>query len=92
MKVRAHVYVTGVVQGVFFRFNTRTQAKMNGVTGWVRNLSDGRVEAVIEGDKGKVDQVIDFLRQGPPGSSVEDLDISWEKPSHRYTEFEIRAD
>ena len=91
MKVRAHIYVKGDVQGVFFRSSTRARAKMRGVSGWISNLPDGRVEAVIEGEKDAVEDLIDFCRQGPPGSAVEDVEVSWEKPSHRFTEFDIRT-
>lgn len=91
MKVRAHVLISGTVQGVFFRSTTRNQARLRGLSGWVRNLSDGRVEAVFEGDKEAVEEMVEFCKQGPPGSNVDDVDVSWEKPSHKYREFEIRV-
>jgi acylphosphatase len=91
MRVRAHVLVTGDVQGVFFRFNTRSQARLRNVTGWVRNLSDGRVEAVLEGEKDNVERLIDFCRKGPSGSRVDDVEVSWEKPSHKHKGFGIRV-
>lgn len=91
MIVRAHLYLTGQVQGVFFRSSARSQAKLKGVRGWVKNLPDGRVEAVLEGNKGDVDSVIDFCRKGPSGSRVDDVEISWERPSYKYPEFSIKT-
>ncbi len=89
MNVRAHVFITGNVQGVFFRSNTRSQAVMRQVTGWVRNLPDGRVEAVMEGESDDVKGLIESCRQGPPGARVDDIEIAWEKPAHKYKGFEI---
>ena len=91
MKIRAHVLVTGDVQGVFFRSNTRSQASLRNVTGWVRNLSDGRVEAVLEGERDDVENVITFCRSGPSGSKVDDVEVSWELPTRKHKEFEIRV-
>ena len=91
MKVRAHVLITGDVQGVFFRSNTRSQASLRNVTGWVRNLSNGRVEAVLEGERDDVEGVISFCRSGSPGSRVDDVEVSWEMPSRKYKGFEIRV-
>ncbi|MEA1998313.1 MAG: acylphosphatase, partial [Euryarchaeota archaeon] len=59
-KVRAHVFVKGKVQGVLFRYTTRGEANMRALKGWVRNMSDGRVEAVFEGDKEKVDEMVEY--------------------------------
>ena len=91
MKVRAHVLIKGDVQGVFFRSNTRSQAVMRQVTGWVRNLPDGRVEAVMEGERDDVEGLIESCRQGPPGARVDDMEIGWEKPCHNHKVFEIRV-
>lgn len=91
MKVRAHVFVSGDVQGVFFRSKTRNQASLLNVTGWARNLSDGRVEVVIEGDKDNVESMVEFCRKGPPGARVGNVEISWEKPLGKFKEFEIRV-
>ncbi len=90
MKVRAHVFLTGVVQGVSFRSSTRAQARLRNVTGWVRNLPDGRVESVMEGEKDDVESLIESCRRGPEGSRVDDARIAWEKPRGAYREFEIR--
>ena len=78
MKCRAHVFVTGRVQGVFFRTETARLAQMLGLTGWVRNLDDGRVEAVFEGEKENVEKAIEFCKHGPAGAHVEDLDVKLE--------------
>ena len=70
MNARAHVFVSGRVQGVFFRVETRSEAMKRNVAGWVRNTSEGIVEAIFEGDKADVEQLIDFCRRGPPGLSL----------------------
>jgi len=77
-KVRVHIYVSGRVQGVFFRASTQGEALRLGITGWVRNLRDGRVEALFEGDSNKVDEVIEFCQKGPPSAIVEKVDVFWE--------------
>jgi acylphosphatase len=92
MKVRARVYFSGQVQGVFFRANTRSHAAMRGVSGWVRNLRDGRVESVMEGEKESVEALIESCREGIPGSRVDDVEITWEKPQGRFRGFEIRTE
>lgn len=74
-KRRAHVWITGRVQGVFFRAYTRDAARMIGVTGWVRNLPDGSVEAVFEGESGKVEKMIEWCREGSPMSRIEKVEI-----------------
>lgn len=89
MKVKAHVIITGRVQGVFFRSKTRYEAKKYGVNGWVRNLPDGRVEAIFEGEKEDVDKLIDFAGKGPSGAKVQDLDIKWMDYSGEFKNFEI---
>ena len=80
MAVRAHVFVSGMVQGVNFRWYTVQQARSSGVGGWVRNLSDGRVEAVFEGNEGAVNRMVDWCREGPRHARVEDVEIAWEEP------------
>lgn len=90
MKVKVHVIVTGRVQGVFFRSKTRNEAKKYGVNGWVRNLPDGRVEAVFEGRKEDVDKLIDFAGKGPSGAKVRDLNVNWQDYGGEFRGFEIR--
>ncbi len=91
-KVRAHVFVSGRVQGVFFRYETRQHARRVGVTGWVRNLPDGRVEAVFEGEKEAVDYMIEFCRRGPPAARVEKVEVIWEPYKGEFDSFTIRYD
>ena len=89
MKSRAHIIVSGRVQGVFFRDHTRRWAKSFGLTGWVRNLSDGRVEAVIEGEEAEVRAVIARVREGPPMASVASVDCEWEEFLGEFDDFRI---
>ena len=88
-KVRAHVFIEGRVQGVFFRANTREEASLLGLTGWVRNCWDGRVEAVFEGEREKVEKVIAWCKKGPPGAMVRDVEINWEQATGEYETFSI---
>ena len=90
MKIRAHVFVSGRVQGVFFRSETRYEAKRRKVDGWVRNTSDGRVEAVFEGEKEDVKKVIDFCRRGPSGARVMKIDVRWEDYIGEFKDFKVR--
>lgn len=76
-KVRAHVVITGIVQGVFFRIETQRAAVKYGVCGWVRNKHDGTVEAVFEGDKAAVESLLAWCKKGPPRASVDNVDIQW---------------
>jgi acylphosphatase len=89
MKVRAHVYVSGRVQGVFFRSQTADIAERLGINGWVRNLSDGRVEALFEGEKEQVEEEIEFCRRGPPGAYVQNLDVRWEDWRGEFRDFKV---
>ncbi|NHV99987.1 MAG: acylphosphatase [Thaumarchaeota archaeon] len=88
--VRAHVHVSGRVQGVFFRYETKSLADELGVKGWVRNLPDGRVEAVFEGEETLVRRMIDFCRKGPPGARVTGVEIEWEEYKGEFKGFAIR--
>jgi acylphosphatase len=90
MKVRAHVHISGRVQGVFFRYETQALAEEVGVWGWVRNSPDGGVEAVFEGEKEKVEQMLDFCRRGPPGAKVTGIDVKWEPYRGEFSGFNIR--
>lgn len=89
-KARAHIVVSGRVHGVFFRAKTQEKAQQVGVTGWVKNLSEDRVEAVFEGEKPQVEQLVKWAKKGPPGAIVNDLDLSWEEYQGEFTNFEIR--
>lgn len=77
---RSHVWVSGRVQGVWFRESCREQATALGVSGWVRNLSDGRVEGVFEGPPSAVDRVVDWCRTGPPRADVTGVEVVEEPP------------
>ena len=88
---RAHVFVSGLVQGVNFRYYTRIEAHNRGVTGWVRNLPDGRVEAVFEGDESAVRQMVEWCRSGPPVAQVEEVETTWEEHMRSFEEFTIRT-
>ena len=77
---RRRVVVQGHVQGVFFRETTRRRALSAGVTGWVRNLPDGSVEAVLEGEREAVDGLVGFMRDGPRGARVDWVDVVTEEP------------
>ena len=90
VKVRAHVFVRGRVQGVFFRSETRYEANRRNVTGWVRNLPDGRVEAVFEGERGDVERLIEFCRRGPPGARITKVQVFWKDHTGEFKDFKIR--
>ncbi|WP_049925828.1 acylphosphatase [Halopiger goleimassiliensis] len=88
-RTRAHVFVSGTVQGVYYRANTRDTARENGVDGWVKNLEDGRVEAVFEGPKADVEAMIEWCHTGSPAADVEDVAVEYEEPRGE-DGFEIR--
>ncbi|MXR42075.1 acylphosphatase [Halobaculum sp. WSA2] len=79
-RVRAHVFVSGRVQGVFYRANTRDAARERGVDGWVRNLDDGRVEAVFEGSRDAVEELVEWCHTGSPSALVEDVAVEHGEP------------
>jgi len=90
MRKRAHLFISGRVQGVFYRANTQERARRLGLTGWVRNLPDGRVEAVVEGEEEKIRELINWCHEGPPGARVEDVEVHWEDYRGEFDDFEIR--
>jgi acylphosphatase len=85
-----HVTVSGKVQGVGFRWAVEDEARDLGVTGWVRNLPDGRVEAVFEGDRESVERMVEFCRRGPAAARVDDLQATREEHSGEFDGFSIR--
>jgi acylphosphatase len=89
MKVQAHVIVSGLVQGVFFRSTCRDEARQVGVTGWVRNLENDRVEAVFEGEKDAVSKMVQWCNKGPPGARVNLVDVEWGEYTGRFNSFNI---
>jgi acylphosphatase len=83
--------VKGIVQGVGFRYFTVYQAqRIGGITGYVRNLRDGNVEVVAEGEREKLEQLLAQLRKGPTGAHVTGVDVFWENPTGEFTNFGIR--
>jgi len=90
MKARAHVFINGQVQGVFFRSETKYKADSQGVKGWVRNLPDGRVEAVFEGEEEAVKALVEFCKHGPEGAKVTWVDLTWEEPAGTPAGFRIK--
>ena len=88
-KVRAHVVISGKVQGVFFRMETKSEAQRFGVSGWVRNKRDGSVEAVFEGQKKNVELILDWCKKGAPLSMVQGADVKWEDYKGEFKGFEI---
>jgi acylphosphatase len=88
-KTRAHVFVSGRVQGVFFRQYTKREAESHGITGWVRNLPDGKVEAVFEGEEDAVKALVDFCRKGPMGSVITSVDVAFENFTGEFRSFKI---
>ncbi len=87
---RAHLYVSGQVQGVFFRDSARKRAEQLGLTGWVKNLPDGRVEALFEGPTERVREMVRWCEQGSSHAEVEDVDADFEAPGGDLTSFEVR--
>jgi acylphosphatase len=87
--VRAHVVITGRVQGVFFRMETKHQAQAQGVSGWVRNKSDGSVEAVFEGEMETVESLINWCKTGPVQADVTHVDVTWEDYKKQFSCFSI---
>ncbi|MDI6801564.1 MAG: acylphosphatase [Thermodesulfovibrionales bacterium] len=90
MKTRAHIYIAGRVQGVWYRAFTQEAADSLGLKGWVRNMPDGRVEAVFEGERGLIEEAIGKCYQGPPASRVTNIDIIWEESLEGLSDFIIR--
>lgn len=88
-QVRARILISGLVQGVFFRRETTSIARRLGLTGWVRNLSDGRVESIAEGEKARVDELIRFCHSGPPGARVRNVEVEWLEYTGEFRGFRI---
>lgn len=86
---KAHLLISGRVQGVFYRAFTKEVAESLGLKGWVRNLRDGRVEAVFEGDEDKISIAIERCKEGPPYAKVDNIEITWSEPEG-LVDFEIK--
>ena len=89
VKIRAHIFVSGKVQGVFFRQKTKQKAENLGVKGWIKNLDDGKVEAVFEGEDEEVNTLVDFCKKGPKGAIVTGFKLDWEDFSGVFDTFEV---
>lgn len=87
--VRAHVVISGRVQGVSFRAYARDRARAAGVEGWIRNLSDGSVEAIFEGTRPAVQRMVSWCYSGPILAEVEKVEVRWEEPSGKEQGFAI---
>jgi acylphosphatase len=85
-----HAIVRGLVQGVNFRSSTVTQARRLRLTGWVRNNSDGSVEVVAEGQRADLDKLLEFLRRGPAGAHVTEVQPDWRAAGKSFRQFEVR--
>ena len=90
MKSKIHVFVSGRVQGVFFRYFTKENAQRLALSGWVRNTKDGKVELVAEGESDDLEKLIDKLKEGPQMAMVKDLDVKWEDPTGEFDNFVVR--
>ena len=88
--VRVHLKINGRVQGVYFRASTVAQARRLGVTGWVVNASDGSVEAVAEGTRVRIEELITWCRRGPSGAQVTTVEVRWEAWRNEFSSFSIR--
>lgn len=90
MNRRAHLFIYGEVVGVGFRSWTVYNARQQGLTGWVKNASNRSVEAVFEGSKEKMEEMIKLCRRGPQAALVEKVDVEWEEATGEFTDFEIK--
>jgi acylphosphatase len=89
-KTRAHVFVSGRVQGVFFRQSTQQQAQRLDVKGWVKNLPDGKVEAIFEGEEAAVKTLVNYSHHGPPSAKVNNVEVIFENFKGEFSSFETR--
>jgi acylphosphatase len=87
---RLEIVISGRVQGVWFRASTRDEARRLGLLGWVRNLPDGRVEAVFEGDEDRLSRMLDWCRRGPPGARVHNVEATRARATGDFQDFSIR--
>lgn len=90
MKSRLHAFISGRVQGVFFRDFTRRWAETLGLTGWVRNVFDGRVEVLAEGEEEKLHYLLEKLKEGPPLARVDTIEVTWEEYKAEFNDFKIK--
>lgn len=89
MKKRVRLFISGRVQGVYYRANTCEAARRLGLTGWARNLPDGRVEVLAEGEEEQINQLISWCHKGPPGAIVRNVEVHWEEYRGEFAGFAI---
>ena len=89
-KIRVHIFVSGLVQRVFFRANTVETARKLGITGWVKNSPNGQVEAIFEGDKENIQKMIEWAKKGPPNAQVDNIKVDWQEYKGEFNNFETR--
>jgi acylphosphatase len=90
MKKRVHIFIEGIVQGVYYRYNALKKAEAYHLTGWVRNRTDGRVEMVCEGIEEDIQDMVKWCKEGPPGAHVTGVGTTWERHTGEFNVFEIR--
>lgn len=86
---QAHIIISGKVQGVFYRASCQEVAQRLGLKGWAKNLSTGQVEVLAQGEKEKIEKLIEWCRKGPPSAVVNNVQIKWENISEEFDSFEI---
>jgi acylphosphatase len=89
-RVSVHLRISGRVQGVYFRASTAEEARRIGLTGWVRNLSDGSVEAHAEGSRERIDELVRWCRTGPPAAVVSDVEADFGEAQGQFSGFNVR--
>jgi acylphosphatase len=89
MKRKAVIVVSGIVQGVYYRYSTKDKADDLGLSGTVRNLPDGDVEVVAEGEQGQIEALIEWCKRGPRGARVDRIGVEWDEPTGTYADFSI---
>ncbi|MDO8644661.1 MAG: acylphosphatase [bacterium] len=87
--VRAHLIITGRVQGVCYRVQTQEEAVRRRLSGWIRNLPTGQVEAVFEGDQKTIEEMVAWCHKGPAGARVTEIQVDWQELRHEFDDFRI---
>lgn len=88
-EVRVYMLVSGLVQGVFFRDGIQRKALELGLTGWVKNLTDGKVEIIAEGEKERVEELVEWTEEGPVTAKVDNLEVGWQEYTGEFDSFKI---
>ena len=89
-KARVHILISGLVQGVFFRASIAEKARKLKLTGWARNLPDGKVEAVFEGEREKIEEIFGWAKKGPRIAVIDKVDVEWKRYQGEFSSFEIK--